>query len=249
MKVSIITATYNSSIYIVDCIGSTYNQTYNNIEHIIIDGGSEDNTIEIIKSQPNRVTKIISEPDGGIYDAMNKGIMLANGDIIGILNSDDLYIKNDIIEKIVEEFKNNPILDGIYTDLVYVRPYDINKIVRYWKTGEFKKGSFKKGWHPAHPTLFLKKSVYQRYGLFDLQFNLAADFDLMLRLFERYSINTKYLPIVSVKMRLGGATNKSIVNIVQGNIECLQSFKNNSLQTPLLYFIYRLFPKLFQFFK
>lgn len=249
MKVSIITATYNSSNYIRDCIESINNQSYKNIEHIIIDGKSKDNTLNIINTLPNRITKIISEPDNGIYDAMNKGILLSSGDIIGILNSDDLYIDNNIISKIVEEFNADSTLDGIYTDLVYVKSSDINKIVRLWKTGEFKLNSFKKGWHPAHPTLFLRKRVYLKYGVFDLKFKLASDFDFMLRIFEKFNIKSKYLPIISIKMRLGGATNKSIKNILKGNKECIQSFNNNNIKATNFYLFYRLFPKLLQFLK
>lgn len=248
MKISIITATYNSAHTIADCIKSVSNQNYENIEHIIIDGASKDNTLEIINALPNRVSKVISEPDKGIYDAMNKGIELATGDIIGILNSDDLYINDEVISTIINEFEHDNLLQAIHTNLYYVSSDDINQIVRHWKTGEYIRGSFFKGWHPAHPTLFLRKEVYSKYGLFNLNFKLAADFEFMLRIFERYGIKSKYLPITTIRMRLGGATSKNLKNILKGNRECLLAFSINNFKTPFLYPFYRILPKFKQFF-
>lgn len=247
MVVSIITATYNSSTHIKDCVKSVYNQLYSEIEHIIIDGASKDDTIDIIDSMPNRVAKIISEPDNGIYDAMNKGISAATGDIIGILNSDDFFSSNDVVSKIVKEFMENPELEGVYTNLYYVKQDDPDTIVRHWISKPFKERSFFKGWHPPHPTLYMRRSVYEKLGLFDLDFSLAADFELMLRFFERYKIKTKYLPITTIRMRLGGATSKNLQNIRKQNFECMDAFRVNNFKPPLLYPIYRLVPKLFQF--
>jgi len=246
MKISIITASYNSASTISDCITSVNEQTFQNIEHIIIDGVSKDNTINIINSIPNRVLKIISEPDKGIYDAMNKGIKLATGDIIGILNSDDLYCDKYVLEKVVSMF-NATGVDCVHADLYYVQQNDTNQIVRHWKTCEFITGAFKKGWHPAHPTFFVRREVYEKYGLFNLDFTLAADFELMLRFLERYKISSIYLPQPIVRMRLGGATSKSVRNIIKQNIECYKAFKVNNLTVSLLYPLYRLLPKLKQF--
>lgn len=248
MKISIITATYNSSETIEDCITSVNNQTYSDIEQIIIDGASKDNTVDIITSLPNRVSKIISEADKGIYDAMNKGINLATGDIIGILNSDDLYYSNDIISKIVESFQTTDI-DCIFGDLFYVNPDNTNKIVRKWSTGSYKQNGFIKGWHPAHPTFFVRKEVYEKYGCFDLNFKLAADFELMLRFLEKNKLNSKYLKLPMVRMRLGGATSGSFKNIIKQNLECLKAFKNNGIRVSLFYPLVRVIPKLFQFIK
>lgn len=248
MKISIITATYNSAAHVASCIESVNSQTYPYIEHIIVDGASKDNTVEIIKTIPNRIVKIVSEQDKGIYDAMNKGVKMATGDIVGILNSDDLYTNNDVIETILNEFKNDETLDAIHTNLYYVNSEDTNKIVRHWITGDFTPNSFFRGWHPAHPTLFLRRNVYENFGLFDEQFKLAADFEFMLRIFEKYKIKSKYLPITSVKMRLGGATSKSLTNILKGNRECLKAFKKNGFKTPLLYPFFRILPKFKQFF-
>ena len=249
MKISIITATYNSQAYISDCIKSVNNQTYKNIEHIIIDGASNDNTLEIINSTPNRITKVISESDKGIYDAMNKGIKAASGDIVGILNSDDFFATDDVIENIVKAFSKDTTLEGVYTNLYYVNKDNPNKIVRHWVSNSFKKRSFFKGWHPPHPTLYLRREVYEKYGNFNLDFPLSADFELMLRFFEKYNIKTKYLPITIIRMRLGGATSKNWENVRKQNIQCIKAFRTNGFKPPLLYPVYRLLPKLLQFFK
>lgn len=249
MKVSIITATYNSGLTLRDTIRSVLSQSYPNIEYIIIDGESKDNTLDIVSEYKDKISKVISEPDKGIYDAMNKGIRMATGDIVGVLNSDDFFASNNVIEKITNAFINQPDLDGVYTNLYYVKQNHPEITVRHWKSSEFIKGSFTKGWHPAHPTLYLKKSIYNKYGYFDLDFKLAADFELMLRFFEKYHIKTKYLDITTVRMRLGGATSKNISNIKKGNIECIKAFKKNGIEVSPLYLVYRLLPKLKQFFK
>jgi glycosyltransferase involved in cell wall biosynthesis len=246
MKISIITATYNSAAYIGSCINSVYEQTYPNIEQIIIDGASKDNTLEIINSMPNRVTQIISEPDNGIYDAMNKGLKSATGDVIGFLNSDDLFCDRAAIEKVVRVFEADQKLDSVYADLYYVSQGDIEKIVRHWSTKQRK--PFRLGWHPAHPAFYIKKSVYDQYGSFNLDFKLAADFEIMLRFLEKHQISSCYMPEFLIKMRLGGATNKSIKNIYNQNMECINAFRLNGLKVnPLLYPFLRIVPKFFQF--
>jgi glycosyltransferase involved in cell wall biosynthesis len=244
---SIITGTYNSSKYIADCVNSINRQDYPNIEHIIIDGASKDNTVEIIKNTPNRLTKLISEKDNGIYDAMNKGLKLGDGEILGILNSDDFYNSPDVLSKVVKAFED-PNIDCVYGDMLYVDQDNTNKVVRTWITGNYSKNGFRKGWHPAHPSFFVRKSVYEKYGYFNLKFGLAADFELMLRLMEKHKIKGAYLPFPMVRMRLGGATNKSLKNILQGNQECIAAFKNNDLKAPVFYPLIRLLPKLKQYF-
>ena len=248
MKISIITGTYNSAATIVDCISSVNNQTFQYIDHIIIDGASKDGTVDIIRSIPNRVAKIVSEPDKGIYDAMNKGIRQATGDIIGILNSDDLYQDNLVLEKIAHQFSTRDV-DCVHADLYYVKKQNTAQLVRHWKTCDYVEGAFKKGWHPAHPTFFVRKEVYEKYGLFNLDFKLAADFELMLRLLEHHKIISAYLPEPIVRMRLGGATGKNIQNIIKQNIECYKAFKSYGIKVSPLYPLYRLLPKLKQFFK
>lgn len=246
MKISIITATYNSGKTIKDTIISVYNQKYPNIEHLIVDGNSRDNTLEIIQNIPNKVVKIISEPDKGIYDAMNKGINLATGDIVGILNSDDFYSSDDIISDVAGIFQKTN-CDAIYGDLEYVNEINTNKVVRYWKSKEYKKGLFKTGWHPAHPTFFVKKEIYEKYGNFNLKYRIAADYEIMLRFIEKNKIKTVYLPKTMVKMRTGGASNKSLKNIIQANKECYSAWKDNGLSISPLIFLMKPFSKIFQF--
>jgi len=250
MRVSIITVAYNSAATIRDTIESVINQTYPDIEYIVVDGVSKDNTIDIVKEyEPEFKGRMrwISEPDNGLYDAMNKGFAMATGKIVGIINSDDLFSDKQAVEKVVCKFKMNDPVDCVFADLFYVAQNDTNKIVRYWKTG--KKKSFAKGWHPAHPTFYVKKEIYDRCGTFDLQFKLAADFELMLRLVEKDRISMVYLPEPLVKMRLGGATSKNLTNIKKGNLECIHAFRKNEIKVSVLYPLYRLLPKLKQYFK
>ena len=179
MKVSIVTVVYNNKEYIKDSINSVLGQRYNDIEYIIIDGGSNDGTLEIIKEYGNKISKIVSEKDNGLYDAMNKGFKLATGDIIGILSSDDVYIDDIVISKVVEAFKKEK-TDCLYADLLYVNEKDINKIIRHWAPSDFIPGSFIKGWHPPHPTFFVKQNIYKDYGYIDDSLKVSADFELML---------------------------------------------------------------------
>lgn len=248
MKISIITATYNSSATIEDCITSIHNQSHFDIEQIIIDGASKDNTLDLIRSLPNRVDKIVSEPDNGIYDAMNKGIQLATGEIVGILNSDDLYYSEEILSSVNDAF-NDSNVDCVYGDLFYVNCVNTNRIVRKWSTGEYRENGFTKGWHPAHPTFFVRKEVYEKYGLFNLDFTLAADFEIMLRFLDKYKLNSKYLAQSMVRMRLGGASNGSLKSIITQNKECIDAFRINNIKISPFYTLYRLLPKLLQFIK
>lgn len=245
--VSIITGTYNSAIFVADCVKSVHMQSYQNIEHVIIDGASKDDTLTVIKQTPNRIGQIVSERDDGIYDAMNKGLKTANGDILGILNSDDFYNSDNVISEVVDAFKD-PAIDCVYGDLLYVDQENTDKVVRKWVTGPYKTKCFQKGWHPAHPSFFVRKSVYEKYGYFNLSLDLAADFEIMLRFMEKHKIKGSYLPFPMVRMRLGGATNKSIKNIIKGNKECLASFRMNKIKVSGLYPLIRLLPKVKQFF-
>ena len=248
MKISIITVCYNSAKTIETTFKSVLQQTYSNIEYIVVDGGSTDNTLKIAEKYSEIITVLVSEQDNGLYDAMNKGINLATGDIIGLINSDDLFSDQEALSKVAEVFETNGSLDSVYADLFYVSKHDINKITRRWVSGI--KREFRYGWHPAHPTFYIKKTVYDRFGLFDLSFKLAADFEIMLRFLEKHNISTTYLKIPLVKMRLGGETNKSWKNIYQQNIECLRAFdKNNLSVSKWLYPLFRIIPKFFQFTK
>ena len=246
MKISIITATYNSSATISDCIRSVNEQTYDNIEHIIIDGASKDNTLEIIKNMPNRVAKIISESDKGIYDAMNKGVQIASGEIVGILNSDDILYSENTISNIVNAFQYfKP--DGVFGNMQFVDFNDLNKVIRTWRGSPYSNGSFRKGWHPSHPTFYVKKNIYEKYGIYDNDMDVSADFELMLRFIEKYHIKTHYLNEFIVKMRYGGESTGSLKKILIGNRNVMRAFKKNGIKVSLLYPFYRLIPKLKQF--
>jgi len=249
MKISIITVVRNNVATINDAIESVLSQTYKNIEYIIVDGASTDGTVEVVQGYTNKIDKFISEKDQGLYDAMNKGIGLATGDVIGILNSDDVYFDKNVLENIVNTFRDKQ-LDSVFGDLYYVNKDDLNKIVRYWKSSDFKLGSFAKGWHPPHPAFFVKKDIYEKYGMFDLQLKVSADFDLMLRFLEKYQISSMYLPKILVKMRIGGESNSSLKNIITSNQSILKSFKKNGIRVNILmYLFYRLVPKIIQIIK
>ena len=207
---------------------SVLGQTYSNIEYIIVDGGSTDGTVDIIKSYQERLGAFISEPDKGIYDGLNKGIKLATGEVIGFLHSDDLYENNTVIEKVAQAFKNNA-LDSVYGDLTYVNKTDPDKVIRYWKSGEFTLKKLHQGWMPPHPTFFVKRAIYEQQGLFDTSFKIAADYDVMLRFLGKNKITTQYIPYVLIKMRVGGASNKSLKNIILKSKEDLKAMKNNEM--------------------
>lgn len=224
--ISIITVVFNSQRTIELTIKSVLTQSYNLIEYIVVDGKSTDGTFNIIKKYGNKISKIISEPDNGTYDAMNKGIKLSTGDVIGFLNADDFYSNNNVISLVAEIFNNHNV-DAVYGDLEYVN----NRLqtIRYWGSKNYEKGLFSKGWHPPHPTFFVKKKIYERYGFFNLNYKIAADYELMLRFIERYKISVYYIPEVLVKMRIGGKSNKNLINILKANIECYKAWNENGL--------------------
>lgn len=228
MKISIITATYNSAATVEDTLKSIASQTYPHIEHIIVDGLSSDNTLEIVH-RFTHLSSITSEKDKGIYDAMNKGIGLARGEVIGILNSDDLYTGPEIIARVMKLFED-PSVDAVYGDLYYVDPVNTDKIVRTWIAGTYSSRSFYFGWMPPHPSFFVRKKVYDRLGLFNLSLKTAADYEIMLRFMLKNSIKTTYLPEVLVKMRTGGASNVSIKQRIRANKEDYWAWKLNQLR-------------------
>ncbi|APG60421.1 glycosyltransferase family 2 protein [Christiangramia salexigens] len=246
MKISIITATYNSAQNISSALNSISSQTYKDLELIVIDGASSDNTVELISNNFSGELKIISEKDKGIYDALNKGIQLASGDIIGFVHSDDFLASDSILSTIAEAF-NETNADGVYGDLQYVDKENPEKVIRYWESQQFKPELLNRGWMPAHPTLFLKKEVYQKHGLFDLFYKIAADYDMMLRIFKDPELNFKYVPEVFTKMRVGGASNRSIANIKLKSIEDLKALKVNNVQYPYKALFLKNFSKLEQF--
>ena len=220
MKISIITVTYNSEQVLKDCINSVANQNYDKKEHIVIDGDSKDSTMSILKQNQNHLTKLISEPDKGIYDAMNKGIKIATGDIVGFLNSDDFYKTSSVLSSVNSAFSKDSKLEACYADIVIVNRTDTSKITRYWKSNSFRPGAFSKGWCPPHPTFFAKCSVYNNYGNFDLSYKMASDVELMMRFLEVEKIKVRYIPEIWINFRNGGISNKSIINICKQNEKC-----------------------------
>ena len=249
LKVSIITVTLNSSDFLIDCLKSVKSQSYKNIEHIIIDGGSTDKTLSILQARKKDLSVIISSKDKGIYDAMNKGIKLATGDIIGFLNSDDFYPNKDVILKVVNHFKNNCMYKIYYADLIYVDRFNISKNIRYVKSQKYRYGLFSKGWSPPHPTFFVLNSVYKHLGNFNISYRFASDFDLMLRFLEKYKIRSQYIPDVLVKMRMGGLTNKSLKNIWLQNKEIIKSLSEHGHRVNILkFFFFKIISRLALFF-
>ncbi|MGL4958419.1 MAG: glycosyltransferase family 2 protein [Plesiomonas sp.] len=232
MKVSIITATYNSAATIHDTLASLESQTYPDIEYIIVDGASKDNTLDVINHNCTRVSKIISEPDRGIYDALNKGIAAATGDIVGFLHSDDLLAYPEAIADLVNVF-NIGEYDAVYADLEYVQQNDISKVVRLWKSGNYNKKKLKYGWMPAHPTFYMRRICYQKFDDFDLSYKIAADYDSILRYLWRSNVRAGYLPQVLIKMRVGGISNRSLSTILRKMREDIQAMRNNGLFWPV----------------
>jgi len=248
MKFSIITATYNSGRTIRDTIESVFRQSYTDYEYIIVDGCSKDATLDVVKQyipQFEGRMHYISEQDKGIYDAMNKGFQMAKGDVLALINSDDFFCDDHALEKVVNAFNNNPSADGVYADLYYVSQDNTDNIVRKWVTGTQK--PFSKGWLPAHPTFYVKRECYEKFGYFNLDYKLAADFELMLRFVERYNIKLEYLSEPLVKMRLGGATSRNLENIIKQDKECVRAFKDNNVPVSHFYLLFRYLPKIKQY--
>lgn len=229
MKISIITVVRNNANTIKDTIDSVLSQTYKNIEYIIIDGASIDGTTEIVKRYDNKIDKFISEPDNGIYDAMNKGLKLATGDVVGILNSDDFYTNNDVIEKVVNIFWKNSV-DSVFTDLIYVKPDNLDKIIRYYDSSKCFPENFKKAMYPAHPTFFVKREVYEKFGYFKIDYRIAADFDLMARFLYTHKISYAYLSEPIIKMRIGGVST-SLKSLYINTLEQLRVCRENGIKT------------------
>jgi len=228
MKVSIITTSYNSAATIADTLTCVREQDYPQIEHIIVDGNSSDETVQIAKSF-SHVASLVSEKDNGIYDAMNKGLNRVSGEIIAILNSDDVYPNASVISKVVECFEHTK-AETVYGDLQYVATHDMNKIIRTWRSGHFKKKNFYYGWMPPHPAFFVRKEVYEKVGLFNTQLKSAADYEMMLRILLKNHCTSAYLPEVLVKMRTGGMSNASFRHRLNANNEDRLAWKMNNLQ-------------------
>lgn len=245
MTISIITATYNSAATVRDTLVSIASQKHVPVEHIIIDGLSKDNTLTIVKEFPH-IAKVVSEKDKGIYDAMNKGVQLATGDVIGILNSDDFYTNSDILSKVAAAFEDETV-EAVYGDLQYVKATNVQLVTRTWKSGIYKKDYLYYGWMPPHPTFFVRRHVYEKYGLFNTTLRSAADYELMLRVLLKYNATVKYIPEVLVKMRAGGMSNASLKNRFKANKEDAMAWKLNNLKPYFFTLWLKPLRKVFQF--
>ncbi|WP_353427870.1 glycosyltransferase [Polynucleobacter sp. MWH-UH19D] len=228
LKISVITASYNNCGTIQQTLDSVLSQTYPIVEYIVIDGGSTDGTLKILDLYKSKLDVYISEPDGGIYDALNKGILHSTGDIVGFLHADDLFESDDVLDKIANVFNVSKV-EAVYGDLVYVRKNDTSKIVRYWKSCEFNEIFLHKGWMPPHPTLYIRRSVYKRLGTFDTSYLIAADYDLVLRFFGKGKLFSSHIPEVLVRMRHGGISNKSVKTIIKKSLEDLSILRRNQI--------------------
>ena len=228
MKITIVTVVYNARETIICALESILNQSYSNIEIIVIDGGSSDGTMEILKKYRKRLSLLISEPDNGIYDAMNKGIKYATGDVIGFLHSDDSFFNKEVLACVAKQF-SIPEIHGVYGDLVYISKTEHNKIIRFWKSTKYSEDKLKSGWTPPHPTLYIRSSIYKMVGEFDSSLKISADYDFMLRILKHEKVFCKYIPQTLVKMRYGGVSNNSLKNILLKTKEDYISLKKNKV--------------------
>lgn len=247
MRVTIITVTYNSAKYLQECINSVVMQNYPDIEHIVVDAGSTDGTLDIIKKFDNHIVKWISEKDNGMYDAINKGMKMATGNIIGILNSDDMLASTDVIDAIVNCF-NEYHVDSVYGDLVYVDKVNTRKVVRYWKGFNYNRFRFNYGWMPAHPTFYFKASLLPELGGYETHYYTAADYEFMARYLYRYRISAKYINKLIVKMRVGGQSNRNLQSRLRANRRDYLAMKKNKLPLPMLSSILKPLIKLHQYY-
>jgi glycosyltransferase involved in cell wall biosynthesis len=247
MRISVITVCYNSGATLADTLDSVSAQNFPDLEHIVVDGGSTDNTLDIVKAHGTRVSRLLHGPDLGLYDAVNKGIRVSTGDVVGIMHSDDIYSGPEVLQK-VADFMGRAAVDSCYGDLVYVERNDIKKITRYWRSGDFAPERFRVGWMPPHLAFFLRRAMYEKHGLYDLSFPLASDYELMLRMLYRHKVTCAYLPDVLVKMRAGGASGYGPFNTPRMLLENYRAWRRNGLSSTPLTFLLKPLLKLRQFY-
>lgn len=233
MKISLVTVAYNSEATIADTLASIDEQSHADKEHVIVDGASSDRTLQIVAAYRRPWRRVFSERDAGIYDAMNKGIRLASGDVVGFLNSDDFYASPDVLQRVAEAF-TDPAIEIVYGNLCYVAKDDVRRITRYWQSAPFHPGLFVRGWAPPHPTFFARRSLFSRFGGFDLAFPVAADMELMARFLEVHRVRSRHLPTVLVHMRSGGASGQGPMAVLSQNREIWRALKKNGLRAGLL---------------
>lgn len=237
MKITVITLSMNSAATIRDTIESVLAQDHPDIEYIVVDGASTDGTLDIVRSYGNRISKVVSEPDRGMYDSANKGLALATGDVVGYLNSDDWYAAPDVLSTFARSFARGDV-DVVHADLDFVDPRDTARITRRFRSREFVPGDFRAGWHPAHPTFYVKREILRDIGGFDEQYRIASDVDLMMRVLEVRRARSVHIPRVMVMMREGGLSNGSFRRIWRANVECYRSMHRAGLPVPW-YFVLR----------
>ncbi len=247
MKVTIITPIFNANNYLKDCISSIISQNYNNIEYIVIDGSSDDGSISIIESYKAHISYFLSEKDQGIYDAINKGLQMATGDIIGVLNADDYLAGEDVISALVSCFKRND-CDAVYGNLNYIKRNGLPKIIRKWKSGSFRLKDLEYGWMPAHPTFYIKRAVYKKLGPYALNFGTCGDYELMLRYLYKHQIRAVFLNKLLISMRAGGRSNGSFMKLFKGCVHDYRALRYNKIPHPMLTLILKRLRKLKQFY-
>jgi len=247
LKISVITVCHNAAATLEHALLSVAGQDYAEREHIVVDGGSQDGSAEILRRNAASLARVVAEPDRGIYDAMNKGIALAGGEVIGFLNADDEYAHAGVLSRVAAQFAD-PAVEACYADLVYVDPRDLRRVVRYWRSRPYEAGLFERGWMPAHPTFYVRRRVYERYGGFDLAYRLQADFELTLRFLAAHRVRSVYVPEIWVRMRTGGATNRSVGNVLRGNAEAWRAARRHGLRVGPLFVVRKVLSRLPQFF-
>jgi glycosyltransferase involved in cell wall biosynthesis len=247
MKISVITVCRDAAATIEDAINSVAGQGYRSREHIIIDGASRDGTRAIVERNRNTIDRFVSEPDNGIYDAMNKGIACASGDVIGFLNADDYYAHTEVLSHIAAQFER-PEVEACYADLVYVDQRDPRRVTRYWKSRVYVDGLFETGWMPAHPTFYARREVYARCGGYDTNYRLQSDFEFTMRALAVHHVRAAYVPEIWVRMRTGGATNRSLRNVARGNLEAYRAARKNGLAVSPLFMLRKVLSRVPQFF-
>ena len=228
IKISVVTATWNCLDTISDCLDSVATQSWDNIEHVVIDGASTDGTLIVLEGHVDAIAVLLSEQDKGIYDALNKGIKHATGEVVGFLHADDVYADENVLADVAAAFED-PVVQAVYGDLQYVQKQDTNRVVRYWRTAQFTPGRLATGWMPAHPTLYVRREWYQRIGGFDTRYRIAADYFSILQMFSQPDFRSVYLPRVMVKMRLGGESNRSLKNIIRKSREDLDALRRSGV--------------------
>jgi glycosyltransferase involved in cell wall biosynthesis len=246
LKISLITVTYNSAATLDETIRSVISQDYPALEYIIKDGVSSDATLHIAGSHGEKVTKVVSEPDKGLYDALNCGLKLAGGDIVGFLHSDDMFVHNQVLSRVAAVFEKEN-CEAVYADLYYVDRENAEKVTRKWKSGKYREGLFLEGWMPPHPTFFVRRDVYERYGNFNTEFRTSADYELMLRFIHKHKIKVAYLEDYIVKMRTGGQSNVSVSNRILANKEDRKAWRVNDLKPKFYTLTLKPVRKIFQY--